>query len=79
MAGVSEWLKSEQGLKIISFIWGIGISLLFFHQCNDRKCFVIKSPPIKEIQNHVFAYSGNEDECYSFTPYYVPCNSSKSE
>lgn len=71
--GLIEWIKTEQGTKIISFIWGLGIAFLFFRECNKKNCIVIKSPPIEEIKNKTFSYSGNENNCYRFEPYFVPC------
>lgn len=72
---ISDWIKSETGGKVISFIWGLGIALLFIQQCNNKNCIIIKSPSIEELKTKTYSYSGNEGECYRFEPYFVQCKS----
>ncbi len=57
--GLVEWIKSENGVKIISFIWGLGISLLFQAECKKRECLIIESPPISEVQKKTFSPLNN--------------------
>ena len=71
--GLVEWIKSENGVKIISFSWGLGISLLFQADCKKRESLNIESPPISEVQKKTFSMSGSKDECYRFEPVFVPC------
>jgi hypothetical protein len=73
MTNFVDWLKSNSGSKIISFIWGLGFALLFIQQCNKKNCIIIKSPKMEDIKGKTFSYSGNEDECYRFEPYFVKC------
>jgi hypothetical protein len=71
--GFVEWIKSENGIKIISFIWGLGFALLFQYECKKRDCLIIQSPPIDEIQKKTFSMSGSEKDCFRYEPYFVEC------
>lgn len=71
--GFVEWMKTEQGIKIISFIWGLGIAFLFYQECKKRDCMIIQSPSFDEIQNNTFSLAGNENDCFRFEPYFVTC------
>lgn len=69
--GITEWIQSDNGKKILSFIWGLGLSILFIQQCKDKNCIIIQSPKLEEIKGKTFSYSGNEKECYRYQPYFV--------
>lgn len=71
--GLLEWLKSDNGVKIISFLWGMGLSLLFHSECKKRNCMVIESPPIDEVQRRTYSLSGNDGECFRYEPVFVRC------
>lgn len=71
--GFIEWMKTENGIKIVSFVWGLGIALLFQQECKKRDCMIIQSPPIQEIQQKTFSMAGNESDCFRFEPQFVSC------
>jgi hypothetical protein len=75
--GFIEWMKTDGGIKTISFIWGLGIALLFQQECKKRDCMIIQSPPIDEIQKKTFSMAGNENDCFRFEPQFVSCQSSQ--
>jgi|688.fasta_scaffold1621843_2 hypothetical protein len=68
---ISNWIQSDNGKKILSFIWGLGLSILFIQQCKHRNCIIIQSPSLDDIKGKTFSYTGNEKECYRFEPYFV--------
>ena len=63
-------LKSEQGKILISCILGLGLASLFKKVCVDDNCLVIKSPPKKTIDGHIFE---NGEKCYKYTPETTQC------
>jgi hypothetical protein len=71
--GLIEWIKSDSGVQIVSFLWGMGFSFLFYSECKKRGCMVIESPPIQEIQKKTFSMSGNDGECFRYEPVFVKC------
>ncbi len=71
--GFVDWIKTDSGIRVISFIWGVGIALLFQQECKKRECMLIQSPSIDEIQKKTYSLAGSENECYRFEPYFVRC------
>lgn len=71
--GFVDWMKTEQGVSILSFIWGLGIAFIFYQECKGSDCIIIKSPNVTDMQNKTYSYKGNENECYRFEPHFVPC------
>lgn len=63
-------LKSEQGKIIISCILGLGLASLFKKVCVDDNCLIIKSPPKKTIDGHIF---GDGEKCYQYNPETTQC------
>lgn len=72
---VNRLFYTIQGQQFVSALFGVGLAMLFRKICNDRTCIVIQGPPLQEIENTIYKI---KDECYKYTPYVVPCDSSKS-
>ena len=68
---LKEIAKDEFGKIIISIVLGLGIAALFRKVCNDRNCIVVKGPPIKEIEGHVFSF---DNSCYKYKAKGTSCN-----
>jgi hypothetical protein len=64
-------LKSDSGVKILSVLWGLGISCLFQKVCNGRNCIIMKAPDPTVINGKVYQFDG---KCYQFVPYNSKCN-----
>jgi len=69
---VNRLFYTKGGSLFISVLFGFALATVFQKVCTDRKCMVIKAPPMKEIQG-VYYGMGN-DECYLYVPKVVPCN-----
>ena len=68
---LKEIAKDDFGKIIISIVLGLGIAALFRKVCNDRNCIVVKGPPIKEIEGHVFSF---DNSCYKYKAKGTSCN-----
>lgn len=68
---MDKLLQNENGVKMLSLIWGLGLSCLFRKVCKDRNCIVLKAPTPKMIDGKVYQYDGT---CYQFTPYNSKCS-----
>lgn len=68
---VDRLFYTESGSMFISILFGFALAAMFQKACKDRKCIVIKAPPMKEISD---MYYKNGDDCFKYTPKVVPCN-----
>lgn len=87
MSFIHNILNTTSGRILISIIWGIGLSLLFFYQmCDGPQCVIFKAPPA-DIKDYIYSHTpANErtgsnssdsqaaEGCYSFVPYSVKCD-----
>ena len=69
MSLVHNLFQTRLGQILVSFIWGIGLALLFFHQvCKGPNCVILKAPP-PSLKDNIYAYTGNHNatsaSCYS--------------
>ena len=62
--GFEHVLKSENGMKIVSFILGLGLASLFSKVCKDDNCIIIEGRPKKDIENKIFK---QDNKCYKYT------------
>jgi hypothetical protein len=67
---IDDLIKTDFGIKLISAIWGLGISCLFRKVCKDRNCIVLKAPVPKAVNGKVYQY---DNMCYEFIPYNTVC------
>lgn len=62
----NEWL-----IIILSFVWGIGLAMLFKRTCTGGSCVVIKVPPeLAQNNNNIV----NKDKCYHLQRYNTKCD-----
>jgi hypothetical protein len=53
-----------------SFIWGLGIAVLFRKICKNKKCIVIQAPKDFDINNKLIK---KEKKCYKLVKYDNAC------
>ena len=66
-------LENKFTVNIISIIWGIGLSCIFYKICNEKDCLIYKAPNINLIKNNVWKY---DNKCYKFHTETITCNDS---
>ena len=57
-------------IKIISFIVGILLSVLFGYVIKERKCVVVDTEYIENLKNSSYKHNG---KCYKYNPKEVEC------
>lgn len=67
---VARLLYTRMGQAFISALFGLAIAFMFQRVCKDRKCIIIRAPPMSEVKDKVFD-TGNG--CYTYQPIIVPC------
>jgi hypothetical protein len=68
-----SFFKRPESRIILAVIWGFGLAAIFRKSCEGRKCVVIKTPAIKDLDDHQFQYE-NDEKCYSYKPVFVSCS-----
>ena len=72
---LTKFLHTRTGKYLMSAILGFGLASLFRVVCKDKKCIVVKAPPLEEMKkDDVYKFG---DKCYSFTRENAPCKSGK--
>ena len=70
----SRLFYSETGQLLVSALFGIALALVFQKVCSDRKCIVMRAPPMEEVVGKTFEFEG---ECFKYKPETVKCPAEK--
>ncbi len=73
---VIDLIKTDNGRKFISIVWGFGLACMFFRVCKDRKCLIYKAPNKNLVDNNSFKshdHDHNHDTCYKFKRKQAEC------
>jgi hypothetical protein len=65
-----DFMKTETGRRIISFIIGLGLASMFRKVCVDDSCRIYEGPPVKDIENKIFKM---ESKCYRYKAEAAKC------
>ena len=71
---MDQFFKNRMTRVIFGMIWGFGLASIFYKACNDRKCMIIKAPPMKDIQDNKFEF---KEKCYKYKPITIDCSHAK--
>lgn len=71
MSTLKQIFNSNEGMILISIIWGLGLASLFRKACKDRACIVIRAPEKSNIQNNIYEF---DNKCYKFKAKSTKCN-----
>jgi hypothetical protein len=74
MSKITKFLISKEATPFISILLGLGLASMFRASCKSKRCFIIKGPKLKDIENHYYRI---DDKCFKYTPYVVNCNEDK--
>ena len=72
---LDKFVHTHTGKIIMSIILGIGLATFFRAVCKGRRCRVILSPPIEEIQDQTYKFNG---KCYTFEKNAIDCKKNKN-
>jgi hypothetical protein len=70
MSKLSVILNNPTNIKILSFVWGLGVAIILMNRCMDGHCVVIEGPAKKDIENKVFQVG---EACFKFKPTVAEC------
>jgi hypothetical protein len=59
----------------MSIILGIGLATFFRVACKGRRCRVISSPPMEELEDQTYKFN---DKCYKFEKNPINCTKNKN-
>lgn len=68
---VLDFMKTRNGIILISIVWGLGLAAMFRTVCVGKNCVVVKAPDASEIKNTI--YSFGDEKCYKFKPISSEC------
>ncbi len=61
---MSNIFKNRYTRIILGIIWGFGLSCILAKSCNDKKCYIYKSPKSEDVVNKIY---GHNQKCYKYT------------
>ena len=70
---IKDIIESTIGLCVLSAIWGLGLSTLFYDSCNGYGCsknIYVTVRPEKIINEY---YNYGTEKCYQYVPMLVKC------
>lgn len=71
---LDKFVHSKTGKVIMSIILGIGLATFFRAVCKGKRCRIISSPPMEEIDNQTYKFN---DKCYTFEKNPINCQRNK--
>jgi len=72
---LDKFVHSYTGKIIMSMILGIGLATFFRSVCKGKKCRIISSPPIEEIEDQTYKFDG---KCYKLEKNVINCERNKN-
>ena len=71
---LDKFVHSTTGKIIMSVLLGIGLATFFRTVCKGKRCKIISSPPLTEIDGQTYKFN---DKCYTFEKQNKPCQANK--
>lgn len=68
MPQITKFFSTPFGSALLSIVLGLGLAALFRQACNDKRCIIIKGPPIEETANFYYKI---HDNCFKYRPVVV--------
>jgi len=72
---LDKFVHTNTGRIVMSIILGIGLATFFRSVCKGKRCTIIASPPIEEIEDQTYKF---DEKCYKMEKNQVKCNSQKT-
>jgi len=71
---LDKFVHSNTGRLVMSILLGLGLATLFRSVCKGKRCKIIASPPVEEIEDQTDKFNG---KCYKMEKQAVKCDSNK--
>lgn len=71
---LDKFVHSKTGKVLMSVLLGIGLATLFRVACKGKRCRLVRSPPIEEIEEQTYSF---DDKCYKFEKNAINCDKNK--
>ena len=72
---LDKFVHSKTGKLIMSVILGIGLATFFRAVCKGKRCRIITSPPIEDIEDKTYKF---DDKCYTLKKNPIKCQNNKN-
>ena len=72
---LDKFVHTSTGRIIMSVILGLGLATFFRAICKGKRCRVISSPPLEEIEDQTYRFN---DKCYKLEKNAVKCGNTKN-
>lgn len=72
---LDKFVHNSTGKILMSIILGIGLATFFRSVCKGRKCRIISSPPIEEIDGQIYKFN---NKCYKFEKEAINCERNRN-
>jgi hypothetical protein len=69
---LDKFVHSYTGKILMSVLLGIGLATFFREACKGKRCRLVSSPPMEEIDNQTYKF---DDKCYKMEKSVIQCNS----
>ena len=72
---LDKFVHSYTGKILMSILLGIGLATFFREACKGKRCRLVSSPPMEEIDNQTYKF---DDKCYKMEKQAVKCDNTKT-
>jgi hypothetical protein len=72
---LDKFVHNSTGRVVMSILLGMGLATLFRSVCIGKRCQVLASPPMTEIDNQTYKFDG---KCYKMEKHAVKCDKTKT-
>ena len=72
---LDKFVHSSTGKIIMSLLLGFGLATFFRAVCKGKRCRIINSPPLEEIEDQIYKF---DDKCYKMEKNAVKCANDKN-
>lgn len=67
----NKFIKSREGIIVISVLWGLALATLFQRVCKGRGCIIYNAPDVNVMKENTFLHN---KKCYQFKSETVGCS-----
>lgn len=71
---LDKFVHTQTGKIIMSVLLGIGLATFFRTVCKGKKCNIIESPPMADLDGQTYKF---DDKCYKMEKNAIKCDNNK--
>jgi hypothetical protein len=72
---LEKFVHSSNGKILMSIILGFGLATFFRVACKGKRCRVLSSPPMEDIEDQIYKFDG---KCYKLEKSAIKCDTHKN-